>query len=1309
MSVFGELSTKGVERANSTNGNSVLTFQLPQHLIQMFLALVFLVSGETCWVTYEVLEGESKSFCGCPNVPVDNIANLTEERADSRDYFCFDKTSDAALRLDVYEHLWRNDNDYRPDLYIYAEDDAIVRIQTSQSEIGVCRNRYGKDVSCMGSFPRLILDKVQKIAIDNPNGNKLFVYTIDPGVPLEGEPVYPTFVSSDPAKASNEPLAHIISDKQWIWGGLLEQIHSNQVQVESLFYSMDLIETATPPKTYDTSLLPALEYSYNDEWDGPVKWNRKSLEVKPRARATVTYGHRTVTVAVTGVENPWVFDATNDDRLQMNFDSMSSLAIAPVDGLKADDLIGGTLDSYSGVRISGTWPTVAASFSYDDTTVKQNGVSVRVPQRYFSIGSSNSPLTLAGTNIPVTIYTSTLTLDAETVSVQGHWDACENTIQLKHENVVLSVGEEKAYCNEPEAITVNGGSLTVLVALCTKRSCVVSPNLERICSCVSVKDDDAYDEPFPGAALAKNGKIETQHGGIDILNAYDVVETYVQAHEHAFCEFENNIAAALWDDWKYVAEMLKMERSNLTKAIKEDLVAKFLTVHNISYSGKPTAEIFRNELPIYEFYSTAFDPIVCLNEKEQVKIDDWNLKWNPSVMYIDGDFTKYSPQMTEYGVTGVVEKGTKDGCECLGYRITKIPNSAFVPVLYMANQTLIESLSFLSDLFTIVTPSTIDQKVVLHNPTTKNVILLCFDDVPSGKSINLWDMRVDSNLIVVGLPMRAVYDGTVFNLIEKGHDSDLLKEFQPLLDKYQDYLPKVSLKIHKHDSIILCGCNYVGSSLDCDILGAFFSDVSQTSISANYVYADTTTYDTMKSKTLNNLVLVPVTKSGPDYLAIHRIEFEPGKWRLIGKGLYNSKDKPDVKYEIETSRVGQLHIISHTDDIDFAIPDKVTLSTAKAVSVVMGLNVDNMYAALPEYPLLSDNDATHKSLLKSVKGRLQSLLRPLATKATGKSAKFSGDWEQVKEIEGSFSVDAGSEPITVNEVPKNVIASLQVKSSEKSEVNLPENAEDVSLEIPLLSVVGSQDMVYGNGVKDITFNNLTFTGGRIGSVVASSISLSISGAARDIVVKNVKCSDYSSVQIDRLKLSESLEMGIGSTLNAPDGYDQQALTVSLHYTISSLADQITPSFTKLKNVPKAVKFIYDNDDLSFDMNSYVNKDLTLVSFESDCDKWLKASTFSAENPNFQGGSNVMSAKCSGQNLVLTLKKVPEPTPMPTIPEEPEDDPLNVGAIVGGVIGGLAVVAIVAIAVFILIRKKNLMKHSSTSSGDISNETASTTE
>lgn len=79
------------------------------------------------------------------------------------------------------------------------------------------------------------------------------------------------------------------------------------------------------------------------------------------------------------------------------------------------------------------------------------------------------------------------------------------------------------------------------------------------------------------------------------------------------------------------------------------------------------------------------------------------------------------------------------------------------------------------------------------------------------------------------------------------------------------------------------------------------------------------------------------------------------------------------------------------------------------------------------------------------------------------------------------------------------------------------------------------------------------------------------------------------------------------------------------------------------------------------------------------------------------------------NLNLILKTVPEATPMATIPAEHPEDPLNIGAIVGGVSGGIAVVALVAVAIFIVLRRKTLFNHNTSSSGDFCNETASITE
>ena len=50
-------------------------------------------------------------------------------------------------------------------------------------------------------------------------------------------------------------------------------------------------------------------------------------------------------------------------------------------------------------------------------------------------------------------------------------------------------------------------------------------------------------------------------------------------------------------------------------------------------------------------------------------------------------------------------------------------------------------------------------------------------------------------------------------------------------------------------------------------------------------------------------------------------------------------------------------------------------------------------------------------------------------------------------------------------------------------MNLSENVQPIDLKIPLLSVAGTQSLSYGNSVKSVAFDNLTFMGGRLGSVI----------------------------------------------------------------------------------------------------------------------------------------------------------------------------------------------------------------------------------
>lgn len=1287
----------------------------------MFLTLVALTTireSATCWITQSLQnKSDDEDFrdnCPweCNNGQLGNLSDLTQEDVNSQDVFCFGEGDDEVIPLDYYYQL----SSSRLQLSALTAN-TIIRIATERNEIGLCSEGDGYD-SCSGHFPELEFNHNCKVAVINPNGNKLFLQSLR----TQSSSADVTFVSGDSSQPQpGTPLAEIFAYKMNLWDSLIQQNERGEIKLQSYNY----IAKGVIPVRFATGQLPFVQekysYCYNGVCRPTYQSNRKSFTLTLEKDATVTYGKGQVTVKYDDLESDsMVLDVTGDEYLWFSFEFSKKLKITADSSLQSGDhVVGGQLWApYGGnhFEMSGTWPTVSGSFLQSGDATTDGGFQTMYPISYFVL-RSEIPVTLSGANLPLTAAVSNLILEDEEVSMQGlfGWTSRSSYVNLSSSKTVFHIKSDIPLYSDPPEVEVNGGSLTIIQRVCSEKSTLPGPNIDVLCECVSVKDM-SRPERASGSILVENGKVETAHGQVGIENSYDTLDAYVRNHTHEWCEFESeaDIVAQLWDDWKYVAQMLKSEGHNLVEAIKKDVFPRFATVSNISCLGKATIEVYRREIPVYSFFSSDFDPIVCVNQGEKLNVQDWSVTWNPGVFYYDRrDFTKWIPQVKEYGVTGVIEKRTQDGYDCIGYKLTKPPNSALVVVVYMANETLIDSLSFFSEMFTVITPSTIDQKVVLQNPSAKNVLLVCFDDIPSGKKINLWDMRVDSNLFVVGLPMSAVYDGTVFKAIQDGvKNEDIMAAFQPLLDEYKGFLPRVSLNIHNHDSIVMIGCNYVGASINCNIFAALACDFGEIQLSTKYVYTDTSTYDSLKSKNIDNLVLIPVSVSPPDYLSISSIEFEPGKWRLIGKGLYNSDEKdPIVKYEIETSRVGQLHIVSNTNKIEFTIPKDTTLTSAKGVSVIMGLNTDNMYTTLPEYPLLSDDESEHKSLLKSVTGHLRRLVHQLSTKATEKSATFVGEWSKVTEVQGSFSVDAGSEPIAVTDVPTTVVASLQVKSSEKSQVNLPAGVEPIDLTIPLLSIAGAQSLSYGNGVKSVTFDNLTFLGGRIGSVIESSITLSINEENKEISAKHVKCFDYSSVDVKALKLSDSLEMGVGSTFQAPEKYDQNKLAVSLHYTIYSLANRQTPTFTKLQNVPKELKFIYDNDEMSFDMNAYAKQPLTLLTLqdEATCNEWLKVGKFVAENPNFQD-ANVISAKCEGKELKLTLNKVPEPTPMPTIPEEsPEGDPVNIGAIVGGVIGGIAVVALVAVAIFLVLRRKTLFKHNTSSSGDFSNETASTTE
>ena len=60
---------------------------------------------------------------------------------------------------------------------------------------------------------------------------------------------------------------------------------------------------------------------------------------------------------------------------------------------------------------------------------------------------------------------------------------------------------------------------------------------------------------------------------------------------------------------------------------------------------------------------------------------------------------------------------------------------------------------------------------------------------------------------------------------------------------------------------------------------------------------------------------------------------------------------------------------------------------------------------------------------------LHHLFHAKALATTSKTVTFTGDWNSVEEIEGSFFIDTADSPATISNVPAIVIENLQVKSS----------------------------------------------------------------------------------------------------------------------------------------------------------------------------------------------------------------------------------------------------------------------------------------
>ena len=290
--------------------------------------------------------------------------------------------------------------------------------------------------------------------------------------------------------------------------------------------------------------------------------------------------------------------------------------------------------------------------------------------------------------------------------------------------------------------------------------------------------------------------------------------------------------------------------------------------------------------------------------------------------------------------------------------------------------------------------------------------------------------------------------------------------------------------------------------------------------------------------------------------------------------------------------------------------------------------------------------------------------------ATDKTVEFTGSLDQVKEIQGSFSIDAAADPVAVKNVPANVIQKLQVKSSATADITVPDTVKEIHMDTQV--VKGLSQMSFSSSVT-ITFENLTFAAGTAGKIETSSFALLVQDKEVPIVANHVKCSDYVQAFISDLSIQKSVEVGRVASMQAGK-LNTKEFGVTLHY---SFEDGFSGFFDGLDFVPNALKLFYDGDGAGVDIESYRQTPLAIRTLKTaeECNAWKSKVSYDSSNPDFAGSRSRATASCTDNVLVLTLGDVKE------------DDPIPVGAIVGGVIGALVVIGVIVAAVILILKKR----------------------
>ena len=1109
---------------------------------------------------------------------------------------------------------------------------------------------------------------------------------------------------------------------------MIQLAHEGQIRLNTNYYGVRIDENLQSGQI--SGLVPgSIKETFGSTTDEDG-WKTENIQITQTTHVIVaitkpvkvTFGKLSVTLE------------SGDKVLDLQFDSQSTYVWFDVqadvfvdlyckDNVNPDELIGGALgyerfpyyfpeitvpSNINAYRFHGeNWPiawhlneieTVLKTETLADTENKVITKTKYVEYRRSLLGLddrdggfANVYFNITGRNLPVAGYSKTVfTLAGPDVGIQGPLRSGLTIAKCGAEKCILRVAYVDDEYGPINVQTTGKGDLTVIAQTCDHPINLTENLFTLLCDTIDATTNK-YDD-LSGMTLAENGVVNVLY---TYPSQYPSLSEVWDTSEHLWFQ-SGNTSEALWEDWTYALDFLNKNKKALNPAALKDMANHLLRpLEGVKVTGKSRIFVSRKDrAPFAPLYSKNDMKVVCL-ESGEISPKDWSIEFNSTLDQLSNGhdmFGDYGPLFSEFGVSSssLVQMTDKS---CLAAKVEQPPNSAAITIVYTSNTTYIDILSEFKDFVTVVTPQTVDSQVTLSNPRCKNVVVLFLDSIPDGKSVLLNNIRNDGNVVVLGIPFAAL--DNVFKIvslacanetIDDAYYAELQELIKPLVNEYEKYFPKVSITTNHISSVFLAGANYVGTKIDADnfyAMGCKFT--AGLSVSASYTATDTFSYDSLKNIVLENLVIFPVSTDPVDHLSVSTVEFTSDKITLKGNkghfGFAGSVTK-DVVTDIQTGKVtGALHILSFTDSLSLSIPAGAKVTKVKGIAAVMGADIDNfrIYDLLPSVPLLSDEEPVSE-LVSQLGLFFKQHFQPRLL-AANKEVAFTGDWEQVKEIEGTFSIDTAADPVSLKEVPVNVIQKLQVKSSASAEINVPGNVDTVHMGPQI--VKGSSQMSFGSQIT-VTFENLTFAAGTEGQTQISSFSLSINKVDSELQANHIKCGEYSRVSLNSVSIRDSLEMGRKSTLTVSK-LAATEFDVKLHYTL----EHGFPTFPVPTGVtPRSVKLYYDGDDEGIDIESYKLKPITIRRLNSaeQCNAWQSKVSYESEYADFSGKKGRVAASCNGAELVLTYGVTP-------------GDDLPIGAIVGGVIGGLAVIAIVVVIVVIVLMKRKKAKLESHESSD----------